>query len=69
MEVSTYRCDICGKTAQGVSYSSPRGWFNITCNTKDKDSFWYEGRDVCNECASCPMMLLNQRCAAIPDDG
>ncbi|KKL86214.1 hypothetical protein LCGC14_1946950 [marine sediment metagenome] len=62
MEVSEYKCDICGRKAEGERYSGPKGWFTVSCNTEDKDTFWHETKDICIECAERPMSVLNPQC-------
>lgn len=51
MEVTTVKCDICGKLAHSDDYNSPKGWYIIRKDgDRDKD-FWARNRDICDECA------------------
>lgn len=52
MEVTTTKCDVCGRTEQTEDFNEPKGWYRLGRNTdRDKD-FWGRLRDVCDECAS-----------------
>jgi len=51
MEVTTIKCDLCGKKAETDAYNEPNGWYNLyRRGDKDKD-FWAQRRDICDECA------------------
>ena len=51
MEVTTTKCDVCGKCEDTEDYNEPKGWYYIgRQGDRDKD-FWARRRDICNECA------------------
>lgn len=53
MEVTTIKCDICGKLETVEDYGSPEGWYYLgrqADKTKDLD-YWAKRRDICDECA------------------
>ena len=51
MEVSNYKCDICGCVSSGMEYRNPEDWFHISTATRNKESFWHSGKDICSKCA------------------
>jgi len=60
MEVSEYKCDVCGKKAEGQNYDAPEGWYRISCQTEDKGNFWEPVKDVCPVCAPRGLPLINE---------
>lgn len=60
MQVSNYKCDICGRTGVSDDYNSPDGWISVSIQTKDKDDFWYHEKDVCNACSGLIVDILRK---------
>jgi hypothetical protein len=60
MEVTTTKCDICGKKEDTDDYNEPKDWYRLKRQgDRDKD-FWARHRDICHECAT--KMGLPQIC-------
>ena len=51
MEVTNYKCDSCGKVETSSDYDKPIGWISLHKQTKDKDDFWRDHKDICPNCA------------------
>lgn len=52
MEVTTVRCDICGKLETSDDYNSPKGWYVLRKDGERDKEFWARNRDICDECAN-----------------
>ena len=51
MEVTTTKCDVCGKLETVEDYNEPKGWYSLgRQGDRDKD-FWARRRDICTTCA------------------
>ncbi len=50
MEITKYKCDICGFTQDGDSYDKPNGWVCIYVQTEDAKDFWQSTKDICGHC-------------------
>ena len=51
MEVTTTKCDTCGRTEQTEDYNEPKGWYYIGRQGDREKDFWSKRRDICDECA------------------
>ncbi len=51
MEVTNYKCDICGKVEASQDYDCPSGWLHISRSSDDEKDFWHRSKDVCGTCA------------------
>ena len=51
MEISNYKCDICGIIECGSDYDNPLGWLTVGRSSKDQKSFWADRKDICPACA------------------
>lgn len=54
MEVTTTKCDVCGRLETTEQYH-PEGWYNLSREGDREKDFWARSRDICDECA----LLLN----------
>lgn len=60
MEVSKYKCDICGNFGGSEEYNTPDGWLNIHIPSRDDKDFWQTHKDICNECAEPIIAALRE---------
>ena len=50
MEVTNYKCDICGKVEAADNFGGPDGWATLGINTEDKEAFFRCSKDICPKC-------------------
>ena len=51
MEVSNYKCDICGKVEiNPEGYGIPKGWIDVSI-IGEEDDYWHRSKDICPECS------------------
>jgi hypothetical protein len=65
MEVTTTKCDICGKLETTDEYHPP-GWYSLSREGDREEDFWARSRDICHECAT--KMGLPQICIKYKPD-
>lgn len=58
MEVTTTKCDVCGKKEDTDDYNEPKGWYYLGRNGDRDEDFWARKRDICDECALKLNLLL-----------
>ena len=60
MEVTTTKCDTCGKIENSDYCDSPVGWYVLYREGNSDEDFWAHSRDICTDCAVA--MGLDQIC-------
>ncbi len=50
MQLTRYKCDICGKIEEGDDYQSPEGWASLHCEAAKEGGFWCLNKHICLDC-------------------